>query len=866
MDSKSKLTDASASPPPSGPPAPRYADPLRCGRRPLRVCEPRLALSASLAADLVLSSLNQTPDNSFDQAADQASDAVTDGTWLLQQAAEIREQYGIDGAGQSIAVIDSGIAWDHVAFGGGFGPGYRVVGGWDFAENDADPYDDGPAGFHGSHVSGLLAGQTDDFSGIATGADLIALRVFNDQGQGSLDAIESALQWVHENRYSYANPITTVNLSLGAILNDATESQVMGQLEDELQLLHDDGILVVAAAGNQFDGDHPNRVTYPAQSEWVTAIGSVDADGSLSSFSQRQDGLLVAPGSQVRSTVPDHVLGWDGNVDDFATANGTSMAAPQIAGATTLVRQAMLQLDPQADVAPDRILDHLRDTSITSVDAQTGLQYHTVDLQAAIDSLLADAQTDPDPVVEPALPTADAQLGMVESQSTLLQGDAWYELTAAHEGVLSIGASADTQIQIVDAAGNAIQPLTDFSANTGDDTSDGDLQVNYAVEQQQRLFVRIDGDASQSVRFTNLLQVTDGGVRIFGTAESDSVRLDLTDSIRIQINGAHYQWATSDSPLAIQISGSSGNDTVSFKGSTASERISLYPASNVSIDTNRFTSQTVAVEFEGFEQVQFDGGGGADQASVYDTPGADQLTARPQAAQLTGVGYNFDIQNVPRIYVHATAGGEDTAFLYDSADDDTLVVRPQFTSLRSEQHFSLAYGFERVYAFATAGGHDSAKLYDSAGNDRMTASSVSAGISGPGYFASARYFESVEANATAGGVDTAKLYAADDSVQWQQASGLMQMTGYDADGQALLRVARGFDQVDTYRDGQSIQLQTQALAEERVSRDTILWDLAQQTDTNNGDALTNHLTAGDTTDEQARRTLAALFADLGLDD
>ncbi|QEG41946.1 S8 family peptidase [Roseimaritima ulvae] len=843
MDSKPNPSDAAASKRSPQRRSARYVDPLASQRRGLRVCEPRLALSASLAADLVLSSLSQAPDDVFDHAAD----PVTDGDWLLQQAAEVREQYGLDGAGQSIAVIDSGIAWDHVALGGGFGPGYRVVGGWDFVENDADPYDDAPAGFHGSHVSGLLAGQSEDFGGMATGADLISLRVFDDQGQGSLDAIESALQWVHENRLAYANPITTVNLSLGAILNDATETQVMGQLEDELQLLHDDGILVVAAAGNGFNADYPTRVTYPAESQWVTAVGSIDADGALSSFSQRQDGLLVAPGSQVRSTVPDHVLGWDGTVDDFATANGTSMAAPQIAGASALVRQAMLQVDPQADVDPDRILDHLRDTSITSVDSQTGISYHTVDLQTAIDSLLADTDVDPDPVLDSGLelPGDGIHLGTVQSQATVLEGDTWYELDTAHQGVLSLGASADVQLQIVDAAGNALEPLADFGSATGSaglSETGGEVQYDYAVEQQQRLFVRIEGDAAESVRFTNLLQWTDGEVRILGTGASDSVRLDLTDSIRIEINGAQYQWATTDTQRAIHFSGSSGNDTLSFQGSSGSERISVYPASNVSVDTNRFTSQTVAVEFEGFENVRFDGGGGADQASLYDTPGSDQLTASPQFAQLSGVGYDFDIQQVPRIYVHATAGGEDTAFLYDSDDDDTLVVRPQFSSLRSQEHFNLAYGFERVYAFATAGGNDSAQLYDSAGNDRMTASAVSAGISGPGYFASARYFESVEANATAGGVDTAHLYASGTAAQWQQASGLVQMTDTDDEGRVSRQLARGFDSVATYADGQAVEFETQSRAE--------------PVDVNEDDSVT---------DEQARRTLAALFAELGLD-
>ncbi len=131
----------------------------------IQQCEQRLALSVSLVGDLLLDALDvpepsadQTPLLPLDDLPDQeSSDHISPD--LIDQAAELRQTQGLDGSGQTVAVIDSGIAWDHLALGGGFGPGYRVVGGWDFAEDDADPYDDGPAGYHGSHVAGLLAGQ-----------------------------------------------------------------------------------------------------------------------------------------------------------------------------------------------------------------------------------------------------------------------------------------------------------------------------------------------------------------------------------------------------------------------------------------------------------------------------------------------------------------------------------------------------------------------------------------------------------------------------------------------------------------------------------------------------------------------------------
>ena len=135
---------------------------------------------------------------------------------------QVHSQYGLTGKGQTVAVIDSGIAFDHVALGRGYGPGYKVVGGWDFAENDARPYDDAPGGFHGTHVSGIIGANDGSNFGVAPDVDLVALRVFTDAGKGEMAWTESALKWVHENRNSFANPITTVNLSLGSAWNSNT--------------------------------------------------------------------------------------------------------------------------------------------------------------------------------------------------------------------------------------------------------------------------------------------------------------------------------------------------------------------------------------------------------------------------------------------------------------------------------------------------------------------------------------------------------------------------------------------------------------------------------------------------------------------
>ncbi len=208
----------------------------------------------------------------------------------------------------------------------------------------------------------------------------------------------------------------------------------------------------------------------------------------------------------------------------------------------------------------------------------------------------------------------------------------------------------------------------------------------------------------------------------------------------------------------------------------------------------------------GFEEIAFDGGGGLDRATLFDSPTSDNLNSHPTRASLSGIGFQFDITQVSRIYVHGTAGGNDTAFLHDSEADDTLEVRQQFTSLSNQESFQLAYGFERVYAYATNGGFDSATLYDSAGDDTMSISTGRSIIAGVGYQVSARGFESTIGNATAGGNDIARIYSDEADSRWHSTSDMVQWTGQDN----AVRVARGFEETHAFEQYEPIELTRQA--------------------------------------------------------
>ncbi len=368
---------------------------------------------------------------------------------------------GLTGAGQTVVVIDSGIAYDHYALGGGFGSDYRVVGGWDFAENDADPYDDGPLGYHGTHVAGIVASDDADVEGVAPEADLVALRVFDDAGRCDFEWIESALAWVHENQDTFEHPITTVNLSLGSGEN-IQEAPEWSVLEDEFESLVDDGIFVSVAAGNGFRQYGVAGLDYPAASPNVVPVSSVNGAGELSDFSQRNERSLAVPGELVNSTVPDYLYSFDGVTDDFSESSGTSMASPYLAGASMLVREA-LESAGSTDISQGDIYDLLYDNADTIFDSATQANYQRVNLRATLDSIVEHRR------IESALSKVAGveSLGTVEtrtfdaSELTTMAGH-WFEFNAAESGfmVLDGSGAASHEIEVQQGRDRIDEPVT----------------------------------------------------------------------------------------------------------------------------------------------------------------------------------------------------------------------------------------------------------------------------------------------------------------------------------------------------------------------------------------------------------------------
>jgi len=240
-----------------------------------------------------------------------ALDAELDDSWGVKRiGAGFVHNSGNKGTGVNIAIIDSGIDYNHPDLDDNY------EGGWDFVNDDDDPMDDDG---HGTHVAGTVAAEDNGFGvvGVAPDAKLYALKALNEEGVGYVSDVVLAIQW------ATVNEIQVINMSLGGRRNIF--------LEWACNLAYySDGLLLVAAAGNG------GAVIYPAAYDSVIAVSATDEYDNLASFSSTGKQVeLAAPGVNINSTLPEDSYSGE-------TWSGTSMASPHVAGTAALVWAANL--------------------------------------------------------------------------------------------------------------------------------------------------------------------------------------------------------------------------------------------------------------------------------------------------------------------------------------------------------------------------------------------------------------------------------------------------------------------------------------------------------------------------------------------
>jgi hypothetical protein len=214
------------------------------------------------------------------------------------------------GAGIKVAILDTGIQYDHPDLAANIKGGISVVG----EENNTDPakWNDGHG--HGTHVAGIVAAVNDNTGvvGVAPAAWLYAVKVLADDGKGYISDVIEGIDWCVQNE------MRVLNMSLG------TANDVLA-FKEACDKAYADGILLIAAAGNEDD----NGVLYPAKYESVIAVAAADEYDNVPSWSSRGPEVeLAAPGVNVLSTYKGSAYAW---------ADGTSMASPHVSGTAALV-------------------------------------------------------------------------------------------------------------------------------------------------------------------------------------------------------------------------------------------------------------------------------------------------------------------------------------------------------------------------------------------------------------------------------------------------------------------------------------------------------------------------------------------------
>ncbi|MBX2858879.1 MAG: S8 family peptidase [Cellvibrionaceae bacterium] len=255
-----------------------------------------------------------------------------------------------------VAVIDTGVFLAHAEIDDNLVQGYdfissvEISGDGDGIDNDPDDPGDSEtlsaSSWHGTHVAGTIAAESDNdigIAGVSWGAKIMPLRALGIGGGTSYD-IQQALRYaaglVNDSGTVPEQAADIINLSLGGEGFSSAEAELYSQIAEQ-------GTIVVAAAGNS----NTSRLFYPASYEGVISVAAVDAANNRAPYSNFGSEIdIAAPGGNNSADLtgdgrPDGILSLVASVNSDETLEsslafyqGTSMAAPHVAGLFALMK------------------------------------------------------------------------------------------------------------------------------------------------------------------------------------------------------------------------------------------------------------------------------------------------------------------------------------------------------------------------------------------------------------------------------------------------------------------------------------------------------------------------------------------------